>query len=579
MKGLVKTLRVFYGFLTWSPGWFVAFFVLVILSSIEGYINPFFYKLFVDALPSGNFDIMLQILLILTFVRFIGLVVDVFKHLIGDYIHFQAAIDARRQVVKRIQDLDFAFHSTKSTGSLISAIKRGDAAFFNLYHAINFGIMDIIVGFVVILFTFRTLDPAISLIVFASFAITLALSRFLIGYNIKMRKIFNKAEDDVSRIIVDNMINYETVKLFAKERHELDRMTKSFKKWKSKLWGYANSFRLIDITVDILVNTTIFIVLFVGIRMFVDLRLSAGEFVFIVTFMSIFGAKLFDLMWRLRNVAKNYADISRYFEILDYKIQIKDPDDPVVLPRVKGEIKYEGVTFSYKEGRKNAISNLSLDIRQGQSVALVGRSGSGKTTLMKLLMRFYDIDKGKITIDGVEINKFTKSYLRSLMGVVPQEPIMFNNTIGYNIGYGKPEASQKEIVTAAKMANLHSLIQTLPKKYKTDVGERGIKLSGGQKQRLAIARMILSDPDIVIFDEATSQLDSENERMIQEAFWKAVKDKTTIIIAHRLSTAMRADKIVVLENGRIAEIGSHNALLNKKKSLYKYFWGLQMVVD
>lgn len=257
-------------------------------------------------------------------------------------------------------------------------------------------------------------------------------------------------------------------------------------------------------------------------------------------------------------------------------MEIKDPSNPLKLKKVSGEIRFDNVTFSYLEGKKEAVKNIDLAIREGQSVALVGRSGGGKTTIIKLLMRFYDVDKGKITIDGVDISKLTKSHLRSFIGIVPQEPVMFNNTVSYNLSYGKTGSSKKELVAASKIANLHDFIKTLPKKYNTNVGERGVKLSGGQKQRLAIARMVLSDPDIVIFDEATSQLDSENETLIQGALWKVIKNKTTIIIAHRLTTAMRADKIVVMDKGKIIEEGSHLSLLAKKKGVYRHLWDLQI---
>ena len=243
---------------------------------------------------------------------------------------------------------------------------------------------------------------------------------------------------------------------------------------------------------------------------------------------------------------------------------------------IKGKIEFNNVTFKYDESRKDAVEKINLTVHNGQSIALVGRSGSGKTTLIKLLMRFYDVDKGSISVDGIDVRKFSKSNLRSFMGVVPQERIFFNNSMGYNIGYGKENVSKDEIIAAAKIANLNEFIGTLPKKYATQVGERGIKLSGVQKQRLAIARMILSDPDIIIFDEATSQLDSENEKLIQEALWKVSQNRTTIIIAHRLSTAMRADRIVVMEKGKIKESGSHLELLSQEKSLYRHFWELQV---
>ena len=238
---------------------------------------------------------------------------------------------------------------------------------------------------------------------------------------------------------------------------------------------------------------------------------------------------------------------------------------------------FDDVCFSYPEGRQDALKNMNLRIREGQSVAFVGASGAGKTTITKLLMRFFDPDSGKITIDGTNIADLTKVNLRSFMGVVPQEPILFNDSIAYNIGYGAGTSELKEVVSAAKMANLHEFIDDLAEGYDTKVGERGVRLSGGQKQRLAIARMILSNPDIIIFDEATSQLDSASEKLIQDAFWKASKNKTTLIIAHRLSSITRADKIIVMDDGQIAEIGTHKELL-RKDGLYSKFWKLQTEV-
>ena len=305
-------------------------------------------------------------------------------------------------------------------------------------------------------------------------------------------------------------------------------------------------------------------------------KLGVGDFVLVVAFIESFHAKVWDLIWGFREIAKSYTDIQKYFGILDNEVQIKDPVNEKKLTIIKGEIEFSGVYFAYEKNTREALKNVNLKIREGQTVALVGRSGSGKTTLVKLLMRFYDVSRGKITIDDINIKNLSKSRLRSFIGVVPQEPILFNHSIKYNISYGRPRASLKEIVSAARMANIAEFIETLPKKYETQVGERGVKLSGGQKQRLAIARMILADPEIIIFDEATSQLDSESERLIQDAIWRVTANKTTIIIAHRLSTVMKADKIIVMDNGKIVEIGSHRELLARKKSLYRRFWNLQI---
>ena len=254
---------------------------------------------------------------------------------------------------------------------------------------------------------------------------------------------------------------------------------------------------------------------------------------------------------------------------------MKDPVVPAVPEKVKGEIKFEGVSFVYPDSEAEILQEMSLVINKGESVAFVGRSGAGKTTVVKLLLRFYDVTKGKIFLDGIDIKEFTKSQLRSYIGLVPQEPVLFNNTLGYNLAYGHSNATQKQIEKVVKMANLYEFIESLPMKYETQVGERGIKLSGGQKQRLAIARMLLIDPKIIIFDEATSNLDSESERLIQDSLWKIAKGKTVLIIAHRFSTIRRVDRIIVMDKGRIVDIGSHKELKAKEEGLYRYLWQLQ----
>ena len=554
--------------------WYGLFLFLVVTSAILSGVIPYFYKQFVDALPNSDFNALLNILLLFVGVRIAEETISSLGFLVGDIVSFPAGIKVRKEVFKKLHDLDFSFHGKKSTGSLISAIKRGDGAFWSLYFAIYHRILRVVVGFIVMAYFFSSLDSIYVTLVGVSFVISLFVMKYIVNYNISTRKAFNEEEDKVTGIIVDNIINFDTVKLFAKEEWEQKRLDKAFVRWRDKLWQHGLSFRVLDITIGGILNMSIFILLYLGLQMYTVNEIDIGNFVLILGFVNSFFPRLFDLFFGFRDIAKNYEDITKYLKILDYEVNVKDTKHPKTLKNVKGEVEFSNVNFSYKDGKQNAIKNLDLKIRAGQSIALIGRSGSGKTTLTKLLMRFYDIDKGNISIDGVDIKKFTKSYLRSLMGSVPQDPIMFNNTVAYNIGYGRTGATKKEIVAAAKLANLHEFIESLPKKYKTNVGERGIKLSGGQKQRLAIARMILSDPDIIIFDEATSQLDSENEKLIQDAFWDASKDKTTIIIAHRLSTAMRAEKIIVMEEGAIVEVGSHKELLGKD-SLYKYFWELQ----
>ncbi len=510
--------------------------------------------------------------------RVVSQIVDLASAILGDKILFDAATRVRREIFDHVQDLDFAFHSSKSTGSLISAFKRGDAAFYNIYDTIHYRFVGVLVSLFTMLYFFQSLNFQITLVILVCFILITLSLRGLIINNVKKRAIFNDEEDSVSGIITDNLINFDTVKFFANEEWERNRLRKAFHPWLKALWDYTTSFRLIDITMFTILNVTIFLVLLISIRDAVNGSLSIPNFVLVTGFVGVFFPRLWDMVWGFREIAKNYSDIEKYFSLLDQKVKVADPISPLEIKKVKGEIEFKDVFFTYKGRVKNALEKVNLKVGRGESVALVGKSGSGKTTMVRLLMRFYDPQSGSINLDGVNIKDMTKSNLRSFIGLVPQEPILFNNTIAYNIGYAKPNASLAEIKRAASLANIDEFIESLPKKYKTEVGERGVKLSGGQKQRLAIARVILADPEIIIFDEATSHLDSESERLIQEAFWKTAKDKTTIIIAHRLSTIIRADRIIVMEHGKIQEEGTHSELLKINDGIYKHLWNLQVNV-
>lgn len=576
---MLKILKIYHGFYTKKKAIFLLFLLLLTVVAVLRNISPYFFKLFVDNITVLDAPKLLKILGGYMLVKVALQVFAVFYHYVGDLLLLDSAAEARTKIFSYLQDLDFSFHTSKSTGSLISIMKRGDGAYFSLQHDIYFHIIPTFVGFITMLYFFSSLDLRIFLLVIGSFLLTVLVSLVLIKYNMKTRKKFNEEEDHISGLITDSIINYDTVKLFSKERWETNRLIDDFKGWKKSLWGYANSFRVMNITIDTIFNISIFLILFVTLKMATKVLITPGDFTLVVGFISSFYPQLDNLIWSIRDIAKEFTDIEKYFSILSYPIEILDPENPVKKNKVKGEICFNDVSYSYKEGQQNALRNISLKIKKGESIALVGRSGAGKTTLVKLLMRFYDPAKGNISIDKIDIKRFTKSQLRSFMGVVPQEPILFNDSIFYNIGYPKTNVTRKEIEEVSKLAHIDSFIKLLPNKYKTLVGERGVKLSGGQKQRLAIARMIVSNPDIIIFDEATSQLDSESEKYIQDSFWKVSEGKTTIIIAHRLSTAMRADRIIVLDQGKIIEEGSHTSLLNNKDSLYKKFWDLQTRLD
>jgi len=574
----MRVFSLFFQFLLAYRLRFIGFVLLLLAGSMLTAIQPYFYKIFVDNLASLDYQLLLKILLAYIGVRLLDNLASVATYYWGDKILIPAAKEARIKVFAQVQDLDFAYHTEKNTGSLISAFKRGDNAFFEVFHNLM-SLFRIAIIFVVMLVSFAGIDRWVSLPLVAVLLVNIFLIRYLILINMRRRKEFNEAEDEISAIITDNLINFETVKYFAKESWERWRLKKSFGVWADKLWRFANSFRLMDISLGALSNLGIGVILFMGLLRLVSGQITAGDFVLILGFVNSFFPRLFEMFFNLRNLTSRQVDLERYFQVLDKPVLVKDPANPVSLKKVRGEIAFVDVDFSYPGGKEGAVADFSLTVRPGETVALVGVSGAGKSTIIKLLMRFYDVDRGEILIDGVNIKELTKNDLRALIGIVPQEPILFNDTIAYNVGYGLGQQNLTKIKAAAKMANLADFIDSLPKKYQALVGERGVKLSGGQKQRLAIARMILANSQIIVFDEATSQLDSESEKLIQESFWQAKEGKTAIIIAHRLSTVRRADKIVVLKDGRIVEIGSHQNLLRRKKGIYRHLWQIQTRLD
>lgn len=572
---MLKIYKKYSSFLWKYKKWMVGFWISLAIMVVLDNLSPYFYKLLVEVIPSQKWTLLFGIVILFVGSRVVSEIFDNVMKFFGDKAIIAASADARAAVVKKIHQLDFAFHTERSTGSLISLIKRGDGAFFDFFRNVNIDVSRILIGFVIMLGFLLKIRWEFAVLSFISFGLILFSSQFLIRNNMKARKEYNVCEDEISDIIVDNLINFETVKLFAKEKWEQKRLLSRFEVWIEKFWNYSMSFRVINLTVAGIGNLGLVIILLLGIKFLSLNMITMGDYILIISFITTFYYQFFELIFVFRDIAKQTVDMEKYMAILDEKEKVKDPKKAIFLKKIKGEINFKDINFAYPKNKNQAVKNINLIIRPGQSVAFVGHSGVGKTTLTKLLLRFYDPTSGNILLDGVNIKKLKKSHLRSFMGVVPQEPIMFNKSIKYNIAYGIDDINEESVRAAAKMANLDDFIMTLPKKYETNVGERGIKLSGGQKQRLAIARMILKNPEIIIFDEATSQLDSESEKLIQDAFWKAAEGKTTIIIAHRLSTIIKAEKIVVMENGEIKEIGSHRQLLADKNSLYNRFWKLQ----
>jgi ATP-binding cassette subfamily B protein len=369
------------------------------------------------------------------------------------------------------------------------------------------------------------------------------------------------------------MINYDTVKFFAAEKREQKRLDYKFIEWTKNFWGYANTFRMMDLSIGTVSATGMLVMLTIAISK-LNHGLTLGDIVMISGFVTSIHFQFFHLFTQIRTIAKNAVDMETYLAILDNEVSVKEILKPRKIKVMKGRIEFKNIGFVYPKNNQKVLDDVNLVIKAGSKVAFVGRSGAGKTTIVKLLLRFYDPSKGKILIDDVDIKKMSKTDLRSIISVVPQEPVLFNNTVKFNLAYGREDATMEEILTVSRQANILEFIEKLPKGWETMVGERGIKLSGGQKQRLAIARALLTDPKVLVFDEATSNLDSESEKMIQSALEVVSKSRTVIIVAHRFSTVRDADNIVVLAGGTIVEQGKHEKLI-AKMGVYEKLWSLQ----
>ncbi len=548
--------------------------LLNILVTLLGNISPYFIRELTRSISSSNYELAMFTLSVFLLSFFVKNIINNLSTYLQDLTLTKVSVSLQQKVFNKLHDLDYEFYVGKSSGSLISILKRGDSALFDIYYGFHDNLLESLISFIFLAISFSFIDLKYMYISILIALVMFMLSYQLVKYNIKKRTIFNEQDDQVSAIKVDNMINFETVKYFGNEVFEQTKLENRLVTWFSALKDFFVSFRIIELLVGNIANIGIAIVVYVA---FVDVKnnvIDLAQFLFIITFANTVFPNFWRVVRSFREIAKNNADLTKYFEILNYNTNVQNPIHPLVIDDNQFEVEFNDVSFKYTKGDK-ALNNFNLKINKGESVALVGYSGSGKTTIVKLLMRFFDVNKGTIKINNINIKDLSKSYLRQQIGVVPQEPILFNDTIEYNIKYGLTNASIDQVMFASKIANIDSFISKLPEGYQTKVGERGLKLSGGQKQRLAIARVILKNSKIIVFDEATSNLDSQSEKLIQDAFWKLSKDKTTIIIAHRLSTIMNADRIIVLDKGQIKEIGKHNELLKVENGIYKKLWELQ----
>ena len=473
-----------------------------------------------------------------------------------------------------IHDLSMRFHLDRRTGGLSRAIERGTRALQQITGLFAFNIAPTLfeIGLVSVYLAVTYPVKYVSVIIVAVVGY-IAFTLLFTEWRTKFRREMVGQESRATSIGVDSLLNFETVKYFGNEKYEADRYNDALLKYmdaavKSQdTLGILNAGQLIA---RVLCQVTILVL---AVQDHAAGQLSTGEVVMINTFMLQLFIPLGFLGSSYRMIRQAMVDMEYMFQLLDLNPEVRDHTDAAPLKVNQGEIQFKDVSFTYERGRK-VLSDINFSIDEGQTVAVVGPSGAGKSTLSRLLYRFYDTQEGGIFIDGQDITRVTQASLRNTIGIVPQDTVLFNDTIRYNIRYGNPLATDKEVENAAKLASIHDFITSLPQGYESRVGERGLKLSGGEKQRVAIARTVLKNPKILVLDEATSALDIKTEREIQAALEEVAKNRTTLVIAHRLSTIVNADEILVLSAGKIIERGSHLSLV-KADGTYAEMWRRQ----
>ena len=472
-----------------------------------------------------------------------------------------------------LHQLSLRFHLERQTGGLTRAIDRGAKGIEFLLTIVFFEVLplfvEVLLVSIILWSMFGGFYAAVTILTVAAYAyFTIRVTE----WRIKFRREMNEADEEAATRAVDSLLNYETVKYFNAEGSETERYDEALKKYETMAVRSRTSLSVVNIGQGTIIAIGMMLMMGMAGLHIQEGKLTVGDFVAVNTYLLQLYVPLNFLGWFYRELRQALVDMERMFSFLDEPVGVRDRDGASDIAIDGGSVSFEDVHFSYKD--RPILQGISFTVPKGKRFAIVGPSGSGKTTISRLLFRFYDPDKGTVRIDGHNLTEVTQSSVRGSIGMVPQDTVMFNATIGYNIGYGRNGATPAEIKDASRMAAIDGFIDMLQEKYDTMVGERGLKLSGGEKQRVAIARAILKRPSIFLFDEATSALDSRTEKEIQASLNEVSKARTTLVIAHRLSTIIDADEILVLSEGRIVERGGHAALL-AMNGLYKQMWARQ----
>jgi len=477
-------------------------------------------------------------------------------------------------VFRHLHSLSLRFHLERQTGGMTRDIERGTRGISTLLSYMIFSIIPVILEFsLVAVVLIAKFDWRFAAITFGAVAIYIAFTIAMTEWRMDIRRRANELDSGANTRAIDSLLNYETVKYFGNEEFEARRYDENLRKYEDAATKSEASLGVLNIGQSLIIAIAVTALMVLSADGVASGRFTLGDLVLVNGLLLQLYIPLNFLGMVYREIKQSLLDMDRMFRLLGQNLEVQDRAGAVPLPSGPLDVEFRNVDFSYEKARQ-ILFDVSFEIPAGHRVAVVGHSGSGKSTLARLLYRFYDVTNGKIGIGGIDTRELQQASLRSAIGIVPQDTVLFNDTILYNIRYGRPEASDAEVHEAARAAHIHDFIATLPAGYETKVGERGLKLSGGEKQRVAIARAVLKNPRILIFDEATSALDSRSEKAIQAELERIAQGRTTLVIAHRLSTVMDADQILVLSHGRIVERGSHQQLLELKGE-YARMWALQ----
>ncbi|WP_333843426.1 ABCB family ABC transporter ATP-binding protein/permease [Limnohabitans sp.] len=566
----------------WQYKWRVlAALTFMVGAKVANVSVPLLLKELIDAMSFKPNDPMAVIVVPVSLLFVYGVLrlsVSAFTEL-RELVFAKATQGAARQIAletfQHLHGLSLRFHLERQTGGMTRDIERGVRGIESLISYSLYSVVPTLIEVALVLsilaVKFDVWFAGITLVALALYIIfTISVTEWRTQY----RRQANEFDSAAHTKAVDSLLNYETVKYFNNEAFEAARYDKSLEALRRARLKAQTSLSLLNTGQQLIIAVALVGMLWRATQGVVDGRMTLGDLVMINAFMIQLYIPLNFLGVLYREIKQSLTDLDRMFTLLEKEREVADADNASVL-QLSGPptVKFESVVFAYEAARP-ILHGISFEIPAGKTVAVVGPSGSGKSTLARLLFRFYDVGSGAITIDGQDIRQVTQSSVRRAMGIVPQDTVLFNDTVRYNIAYGRTDATEAEVEQAARAAHIHDFISSTPKGYDTMVGERGLKLSGGEKQRVAIARTLLKNPPIVIFDEATSALDSANERAIQAELQSAAQNKTTLVIAHRLSTVVDAHEILVLDAGRIVERGSHVALL-AMNGRYAQMWALQ----